>query len=219
MTGKKFGKLTVVEFAGKLGSGLHRHWACKCECGNRVVVDGGKLRSGHTRSCGCLVAEKTREASVTHGLGNTPEYSSWYAMISRCFKKEHRAYPQYGGSGITVCDGLRRSPSGLVAAIGLRPSRAFSLDRWPLNDGSYTCGACGECKKKKWSLNIRWATRIQQQNNMRNNKRFKHQGKELTISQWSRELGMSIGCICGRLARGWSIHDALSCKQGESRGS
>jgi len=52
MAGQVFGKLTVLEWAGT----DHRRyalWSCECECGNIVVLPGGDLRSGNTKSCGC----------------------------------------------------------------------------------------------------------------------------------------------------------------------
>lgn len=48
---QKFGKLSVVEFAGVFGG--KRMWKCKCDCGNVSVVRQGHLRSGYTTSCGC----------------------------------------------------------------------------------------------------------------------------------------------------------------------
>ena len=53
LIGKKFCKLTVISKADKKASG-NIHWNCLCECGNLVIVNGAKLRNGHTKSCGCL---------------------------------------------------------------------------------------------------------------------------------------------------------------------
>lgn len=61
LTGKRFGKLVVVERAddyyyqrkseNKLAAAPR--WLCRCDCGNIVVVQGGNLRSGNTTNCGC----------------------------------------------------------------------------------------------------------------------------------------------------------------------
>lgn len=53
MTGKKFGRLTVIE---RVSSDMRGQatWLCECECGNKVVKVGGKLRYGRVKSCGCL---------------------------------------------------------------------------------------------------------------------------------------------------------------------
>ena len=52
ITGQTFGKLTVIDCAGKL-DGKRYFWKCQCECGNIVTKDGSVLRSGNTKSCGC----------------------------------------------------------------------------------------------------------------------------------------------------------------------
>ena len=55
LTGQKFGRLTVLERAESKGK--RTYWRCKCDCGNECTVVGTNLRSGHTKSCGCLVSE------------------------------------------------------------------------------------------------------------------------------------------------------------------
>ena len=51
--GNKYGKLTVLKYAGlnKTGQAL---WECKCDCGNNTQVLGINLRNGNSRSCGCI---------------------------------------------------------------------------------------------------------------------------------------------------------------------
>ena len=60
LTGQVFGKLTVVNFAGRDKWG-NRTWLCKCECGNEQTVTGAMLTAGNTKSCGCLVRSKHRQ--------------------------------------------------------------------------------------------------------------------------------------------------------------
>ena len=52
LTGQRFGKLVVLENAGKL-DGRRYYWKCQCDCGTTVVIIGTSLRSGNTKSCGC----------------------------------------------------------------------------------------------------------------------------------------------------------------------
>lgn len=59
LTGERFGRLTVVAYAGKW-DGKHR-WKCLCDCGNEVIAGHTLLISGKTKSCGCLQAEIYRE--------------------------------------------------------------------------------------------------------------------------------------------------------------
>lgn len=52
LTGQRFGKLVVLENAGKL-DGRRYYWKCQCDCGTTVIIIGTSLRSGNTKSCGC----------------------------------------------------------------------------------------------------------------------------------------------------------------------
>lgn len=53
LTGKKFGKWTVLKYVGR-----NKHnqilWLCLCECGTVKEVTGLSLRNGTSKSCGCL---------------------------------------------------------------------------------------------------------------------------------------------------------------------
>ena len=51
ITGMKFGKLTALFRVNYLSK--NTYWACKCGCGNHTIVEQLKLKSGHTKSCGC----------------------------------------------------------------------------------------------------------------------------------------------------------------------
>lgn len=54
LAGQKFGRLTALERCPSHGSSQSVYWTCKCDCGNYVEVSGARLRSGETKSCGCL---------------------------------------------------------------------------------------------------------------------------------------------------------------------
>lgn len=54
LTGKRFGLLTVKKRDGTIKEGRRATWKCKCECGKTVVVRAVDLKSGNTKSCGCL---------------------------------------------------------------------------------------------------------------------------------------------------------------------
>lgn len=55
LTGKRFGRLTVISYIQKKERGSH--WLCKCDCGNEKIVPGEYLTRGKTKSCGCLRKE------------------------------------------------------------------------------------------------------------------------------------------------------------------
>ncbi len=65
LTGKRFGRLTVIRPVSSEESGAKRSWECKCDCGNICVCSGDYLKRGSTRSCGCLREDHQREAIKT----------------------------------------------------------------------------------------------------------------------------------------------------------
>ncbi len=60
--GQQFGLLTVLEEAPRRNG--RRCWVCRCDCGNEKVVDQGHLRSGHTKSCGCLSRARSQARAI-----------------------------------------------------------------------------------------------------------------------------------------------------------
>jgi hypothetical protein len=51
ITGKKFGKLTAIEYKYTLNK--RSFWLCECDCGNITITCAGNLQNGHSTSCGC----------------------------------------------------------------------------------------------------------------------------------------------------------------------
>lgn len=61
LTGKKFGRWTVMNITDKRTKNRTIIWHCKCDCGNEKDVDGYTLKSGQSKSCGCLNREMAAE--------------------------------------------------------------------------------------------------------------------------------------------------------------
>ena len=59
LTGNRYGRLVVTGQAPSKGG--HIYWNCRCDCGNECQVESYHLRSGHTKSCGCIRKERMRE--------------------------------------------------------------------------------------------------------------------------------------------------------------
>ena len=106
LIGKRFGRLTVIEFDHYDTSGRSRRaiWKCRCDCGNETYVRQNNLKCGTTKSCGCLQKESTRKTKYIHGERHTKLYQTWVNMKSRCLNPNVECYERYGGKGITICD-------------------------------------------------------------------------------------------------------------------
>jgi len=197
--GQKFGRLTAIKFVGSDKSGYAR-WECKCDCGKTVIVYGANLRSGRTKSCGCLY-----KYPKAHGGTGTRLYKTWCSMNERCYRAKDKSFPRYGGRGIRVCDEWRHNFEAFrdwALANGYNDS--LSIDRIRVN-GNYE------------PMNCRWSTDEVQANNKRSNRTLEYNGKLLTIAQWSKETGIPSSDIRARIFRlNWSIEAALSTPIGRA---
>jgi hypothetical protein len=146
LTGKRFGRWTVVAYA------RGQKWHCVCDCGTRRVVRGQCLRTGESRSCGCLHKELVKARHTKHGMCGSREYHSWQSMKARCLNPNNPNYEKYGGRGIRPCEEwLPFVP--FFADMETRPP-GCSLDRIDVN-GNYEPSNC------------RWADAKQQARNQR----------------------------------------------------
>jgi hypothetical protein len=187
LTGKRFGRLVTVRHAQEVaGPKAATRWECICDCGTHLLASTRSLRSGHTKSCGCLQKERVTQRSTRHGLTKTPTWRAWRAMVARCTVSTNASYPSYGGRGISVCPRWRQFEN-FLADMGDRPS-GTTIDRVD-NDGNYEPANC------------RWATREQQDSNKRATVRITFQGRTMTLAQWAKELGTSGTALRKRWAK------------------
>ncbi len=181
----------------------------QCDCGQRFVARNASLIYGNTRSCGCLQIELTIARSSRHGGVHTSEYAAWTNMIQRCTNQNATYFFNYGGRGIKVCGGLREFPQFLTV-LGKCP-KELELDRWPNNEsGHYSCGACAECRRNGWPLNVRWATREQQNQHRRNNRVFTVRGITQCLQALSDHFGIHRKTVTSRLKLGWDVERAFT---------
>ncbi len=172
LIGQRFGLLTVVADA----SAGHRYQMarCKCDCGKVTVIRKNRLfeRTGRQLGCGCLRGRHTK-----HSDSNSKLYRVWDSMVRRCHNPNHRAFANYGGRGIRVCEEWRDYRNFKAWANTSGYAQGLTIDRID-NDNGYAPGNC------------RWATRKQQQNNRRCCVYVEHDGRRLTLTEWSEVLGV-----------------------------
>lgn len=193
--GEVFERLEVIGPADprmrKDGKGKIYRVSCRCFCGEETIVDEDKLRSGNTKSCGCLSREIGSRWEGMHGHRSRAQYSrtynSWSGMKQRCTNPKTKEFRYYGARGITVCERWMNSFENFLADMGDAPP-GLSLDRIESN-GNYEPGNC------------RWADWDTQERNRRSNRRVVIGGINLTVAEASRALGISGATIGNRAKR------------------
>lgn len=200
ITGRRFGRLTAVRRAPN--DGRRTMWHCKCECGNDVVVRAENLKSGNTKSCGCI--ERDFPNATKHGMSKTRLAAVYNAMKQRCYNENSSGYYLYGGRGIKVCDEWLQDKTAFfdwAIANGYddsSPQTECSLDRVDVNAG-YSPENC------------RWVDSYTQANNTRKNKHYYYNGENRTLAEWSRSSGIPYSALYARVATlGWTIEDAIN---------
>ena len=195
--GNTYGRLTVLSFS-HMNADKKACFVCLCSCGKEMITSGKLLRSGNTKSCGCISHELISGLNRTHGDcsgGKTKEYHTWRGIIGRCEDVNHKNYDLYGGRGIRVCKRWKNY-ANFLSDMG-RKKPGYTIERIDSN-GDYKPSNC------------KWATMKQQNNNKRNNHILEHNGKKMTISQWSDEIGVKQITLLMRIRRGWSAGEAIS---------
>lgn len=169
----RVGRLLVISYSESNDG--RKAWVCQCDCGVTIEVRGTNLRSGKTKSCGCLKAERMSEGiGKSHGMYGTRENKSWSTMIERCTNPNSKSYSDYGARGITVCDRWMKFEN-FFADMGIRPE-GKTLDR-------------KENSLVYFPENCKWSTSKEQQNNRRNSRRYIFEGREFTSMELSEISG------------------------------
>ena len=135
----------------------------------------------------------------THGHAcrgkRTSTYQIWEGIKKRCNSPSCKAYQNYGGRGITVCERWL-DYSNFLDDMGIKPD-GHSIERIDNNLGYFP-------------ENCVWIPRTSQAKNRRNTRYVKAFGKNQTIQEWSDETGLSYYTIYLRLRRGASNEQAVS---------
>lgn len=198
LTGKRFGRYTVVERAPRPETHKQQHafWKVRCDCGTERVIPGGSLRSGNSRSCGCLCKDINADRLTTHGGRRTREYRIWRAVKDRCFNERNSHFDYYGGRGITMCDRWKNDFTAFLADMGPCPD-GLTIERIDVN-AHYDPSNC------------KWATYREQRQNQRRSKFVDYEGQRWNLKELCRHLGVKYNAVYDAVTRiGMTLEAAI----------
>jgi hypothetical protein len=206
LIGSRFGLLRVLgeAEAKKVGSKYRRYIKCECDCGTIIEVRLDQLLDGNTKSCGCLVKDRS--------LLSLPEYTDVVALKKaksvfknikqRCYNSNNSRFKHYGGRGIKICERWLGSFENFKEDMGFPPSHSHQLDRID-NDGDY----CPE--------NCRWVTNKENNQNKQSDFSVEYNGVVKPVADWVEELNLDFSTTKKRLLCGWSTEKAFNALIGD----
>ena len=198
LTGMKFGNLTAIKNLGrKTGNIL---WLCHCDCGKDIKCYQYNLERGTSTSCGCLRSFYAKQTRCCHGESTGTLYKKWGSIKTRCYNKKIPCYKNYGGRGIKICDDWLKFWNFREWAYKNGYSDGLTLERIDVN-GNYEPDNC------------KWISMAEQQSNKRTSVFITYNGVKKTLSQWSKELGLSKEAIRYRYNVGWTPEECLFGKK------
>lgn len=133
LTGKRFGRWTVISRCSNNTVTNKSLWNCICDCGTQRKVSGSQLSNDRTHSCGCFRKERIKESKTKHDQSYTAEYRAWADMKNRCNRFKEK--------GIKVCDRWLNSFENFYSDLGPRPSKNHFLKRENMHE-DYTPSNC-----------------------------------------------------------------------------
>lgn len=126
---EKYGRLKVLEMIS------NNKAECLCDCGNIVTIKKQSLKSGNTKSCGCI----RNEIITKHGMCKHPLYNTWKSMKNRCINPNDKDYDKYGGRGIEMNPkwiDVKVYIKDIEGNIGEKP-KGMTIDRIDNDKGYY----------------------------------------------------------------------------------
>lgn len=206
MSGKKFGKLTVIKWLPieeRKSEYKYYPYLCLCDCGNYTQAKRDDLIKGNKLSCGCLhekYSHSEKRTALKHGESNTKLYKIWAMIKGRCFNKNNKNYKDYGGRGITICQEW-------LGEHGFENFRD-----WAMANGYDENAKHGECtidrvdNDKGYSPdNCRWADMKVQSRNRRNNKKYIYNGEALTLREISEKTNVPVSALAYAISKNKDI--------------
>ncbi len=189
LTGKRFGRLTVIGLDDK--SSRKTYYVCRCDCGNIKTIRSDALTMGKTTSCGCKKKEQDtfNLDRRTHNMSHTRLHNIWLGIKKRCYNTHDPRYHRYGGRGITVCDEWK--------------SDFVSFYEWSLNNGYEDNLTIDRIDNNKgyYPENCRWVNDEIQCRNRETNINITIGNSTRTLIEWCEIFNLDYKTVHARYSR------------------
>lgn len=196
--GHMFGPIMYLKEAESIGK--HRRSNFLCYCGKEFASYTHKIKTGETKSCGCLQVEATSAANRVHGLNGHELYGVWSSMKARCYTSTTGQYKDYGGKGVSVCQEWVESFQSFYSwAIANGWKKGLQLDKDIKGTGMLYCPEYCYFVTPKENSNKRITSKY-----------ITFDGETRTVSQWATHLNISLKNLYQRLSRGWSVEKCFT---------
>lgn len=200
MSGEVFGNLTVLK---RLNSEIDPNgtkraiWLCDCTCGNQTEVRGADLRSGNTKSCGCI------KGFHRHGMSYDRIYRIYVGIKQRCNNPKDTAHKNYYDKQISICEEWSDKKNGFLSFYNWSMENGYlenlTIDRIDYK-GDYS------------PQNCRWVDMVTQANNRENNRLVTIKDETKTAMEWAKIIGITHSALTCRLDYGWNEEELLQPK-------
>lgn len=192
--GEVFGRLKVLSIIERKNAKPIA--VCLCECGKEKNISLQDLRNGKTRSCGCLLSEASRDRMSTHGLSGHPIYRIWKGIRKRCYNKNDKRYPDYGGRGVVMCEEWFNYPEKFFEwAVANGWKKGLDIDK--------------DIKAKELGVEpllysperCMFVTRRANSRETRANIWIEYNGEKKIATDWANQFGINLSTIINRLRK------------------
>ena len=167
-------------------------WLIRCDCGNEKPMQMRRFMGDGVKSCGCIKDDHKRgpkDYCATHRMSKHPAYHVWISMKDRCRLPTHKAWKNYGGRGIRVCEEWQNSFETFWEDMGPTYQTGLWIERKD-NEGNYEKSNC------------MWATPSQQMRNTRRSTMIDTPFGRMTVVEAAEKSGINYNTLLARIYRG-----------------
>ncbi len=201
---RKINEWTVLERAPNR-FGHRAYWKCQCSCGHISEIASQTLLNETSKRCLTCIRKihirRIIKLGTTHGFcrnNKKPlEYHIWNSIKNRCYNKNMKGYPNYGGRGITMSEDWKNSFISFFNDMGPKPFKDASIERKD-TDGIYS------------KENCIWLKRSLQGKNTRRNPIVN--GIRICITDESRKMDKCRFFVGQKIKEGFSLEEISNMK-------